>query len=42
MSIGLATTEGIIEAAKRGEPYILLDADDRENEGDVIISAQFA
>jgi 3,4-dihydroxy 2-butanone 4-phosphate synthase / GTP cyclohydrolase II len=42
MSIGLATTEEIIEAAKRGEPYILVDADDRENEGDVIIAAQFA
>lgn len=42
MSIRLATTEEIIEAAKRGEPYILVDADDRENEGDVIIPAQFA
>ncbi len=34
--------EDIIEAARNGRPYILVDAEDRENEGDVIIPAQFA
>ncbi len=34
--------EDIIQDAKEGKPYILVDADDRENEGDVIIPAQFA
>ncbi|HET6969698.1 MAG TPA: 3,4-dihydroxy-2-butanone-4-phosphate synthase, partial [Phenylobacterium sp.] len=31
-----------IEDARNGRPYILVDAEDRENEGDVIIPAQFA
>src|SRR5690242_3423249 len=34
--------EDIIEDARNGRPYILVDAEDRENEGDVIIPAQFA
>ena len=34
--------EEIIQEAVEGRPYILVDADDRENEGDVIIPAQFA
>lgn len=34
--------EDIIQDAIDGKPYILVDADDRENEGDVIIPAQFA
>ena len=34
--------ETIIEDARNGLPYILVDAPDRENEGDVIIPAQFA
>lgn len=34
--------EDIIQDAQDGKPYILVDADDRENEGDVIIPAQFA
>ena len=38
----LSTIEAIIEDAVNGKPYILVDADDRENEGDVIIPAQFA
>jgi 3,4-dihydroxy 2-butanone 4-phosphate synthase/GTP cyclohydrolase II len=38
----LSTIEEIIEDAINGKPYILVDADDRENEGDVIIPAQFA
>jgi 3,4-dihydroxy 2-butanone 4-phosphate synthase/GTP cyclohydrolase II len=32
----------IIEEARNGRPFILVDADDRENEGDIIIPAQFA
>ena len=39
---GISTIEDIIQDAKNGLPYILVDADDRENEGDVIIPAQFA
>ncbi len=34
--------EDILEDARNGRPYILVDAEDRENEGDVIIPAQFA
>ena len=34
--------EDIIQDAIEGRPYILVDADDRENEGDIIIPAQFA
>ena len=39
---GLSSIEEIIQDAIDGLPYILVDADDRENEGDVIIPAQFA
>lgn len=38
----IATTAEILEEAVNGRPYILVDAEDRENEGDVIIPAQFA
>lgn len=38
----ISPIEEIIEDAIEGRPYILVDADDRENEGDVIIPAQFA
>jgi len=38
----LASIDEILEDARNGLPYILVDADDRENEGDVIIPAQFA
>jgi len=43
-SVGSAISpiEDIIEDARNGRPYILVDAEDRENEGDVIIPAQFA
>ena len=34
--------ETIIEDARNGLPYVLVDAPDRENEGDLIIPAQFA
>jgi 3,4-dihydroxy 2-butanone 4-phosphate synthase/GTP cyclohydrolase II len=38
----ISPIEDIIEDARNGLPYILVDAPDRENEGDVIIPAQFA
>lgn len=38
----IATTEEILDEARNGRPYVLVDAPDRENEGDVIIPAQFA
>ncbi|WP_404478620.1 3,4-dihydroxy-2-butanone-4-phosphate synthase [Novosphingobium sp. BL-52-GroH] len=38
----ISPIEAIIEDARNGRPYILVDAPDRENEGDVIIPAQFA
>lgn len=38
----LSTPEEIIEDARNGRMYILVDAEDRENEGDLIIPAQFA
>ena len=38
----ISPIEEIIEDARNGRAYILVDAEDRENEGDVIIPAQFA
>ena len=38
----LATTEEIIEDARNGRMFILVDAEDRENEGDLIIPGQMA
>ena len=38
----ISTPEEIIEDARNGRMYILVDAEDRENEGDVIIPAQMA
>jgi 3,4-dihydroxy 2-butanone 4-phosphate synthase/GTP cyclohydrolase II len=38
----IAPIEQIIEDARNGLPFILVDAPDRENEGDLIIPAQFA
>jgi 3,4-dihydroxy 2-butanone 4-phosphate synthase / GTP cyclohydrolase II len=32
----------VIEEARQGRMYILVDAEDRENEGDLVIPAQFA
>ncbi|CAN7593105.1 3,4-dihydroxy-2-butanone-4-phosphate synthase [Phenylobacterium sp. LjRoot219] len=37
----ISPIEQIIEDARNGLPYILVDAPDRENEGDIIIPAQF-
>ncbi len=38
----ISAVEDIIEDAKQGRPFILVDAEDRENEGDIVIPAQFA
>ncbi len=38
----ISSIEDIIEDARNGRPYILVDAEDRENEGDIIIPAQMA
>ena len=38
----ISSIEDIIEDARNGRPYILVDAEDRENEGDIVIPAQFA
>jgi len=37
----IATTDEIIDEARNGRPFILVDADDRENE-DIIVPGQFA
>jgi len=42
LSSAISPIEEIVEDARNGRPYILVDAEDRENEGDVIIPAQFA
>ncbi|MEI9988551.1 MAG: 3,4-dihydroxy-2-butanone-4-phosphate synthase [Rhizomicrobium sp.] len=36
----IAKIEGVIEDARNGKMFILMDADDRENEGDLVIPAQ--
>jgi len=38
----LSPIEDIIEDARNGRMFILVDAEDRENEGDLIVPAQFA
>ena len=38
----LSSIEEIIEDARNGKMYILVDDPDRENEGDLIIQAQYA
>jgi 3,4-dihydroxy 2-butanone 4-phosphate synthase/GTP cyclohydrolase II len=42
VTAAISPIEDIIEDARNGRPYILVDAEDRENEGDIIIPAQFA
>ena len=42
LASAISPIEDIIEDARNGRPYILVDAEDRENEGDVIIPAQVA
>ena len=36
----IAEIEDVIEAARNGKMFILIDAEDRENEGDLVIPAQ--
>ena len=38
----LSSTEEILEDARQGRMFILVDAEDRENEGDLVIPAQMA
>lgn len=38
----ISPSEEIIEEARQGRMFILVDAEDRENEGDLVIPAQFA
>jgi 3,4-dihydroxy 2-butanone 4-phosphate synthase/GTP cyclohydrolase II len=38
----LASIPEILAEARAGRPFILVDSEDRENEGDIIIPAQFA
>ena len=38
----LCSTEDLIEEARAGRMFILVDDEDRENEGDLVIPAQFA
>ena len=38
----LSSIDEIITAAKNGEVFILVDDEDRENEGDVCVLAEFA
>lgn len=38
----ISPIDEVIEEARNGRMYILVDAEDRENEGDLIIPAQFA
>ncbi len=42
IDINLSSIEEIIEDAKNGKMYILVDDPDRENEGDLIIPGQYA
>ncbi len=41
-SAAISSIDEIIEDARNGRMYILVDAEDRENEGDLIIPSQFA
>ncbi|MEQ9240126.1 3,4-dihydroxy-2-butanone-4-phosphate synthase [Roseovarius indicus] len=38
----ISSTEEIIAAARKGEMFILVDHEDRENEGDLVVAAEFA
>lgn len=40
ISAAIATTEEIIEEARQGRIFILVDHEDRENEGDLVVPAQ--
>ena len=38
----ISPIEGIIEDARNGRMFVLVDHEDRENEGDLVIPAQMA
>ena len=38
----LSSIEEVIAALQAGKPVLVSDAEDRENEGDAIIAAEFA
>ncbi|MGE0586778.1 MAG: 3,4-dihydroxy-2-butanone-4-phosphate synthase [Flavobacteriaceae bacterium] len=38
----ISPIEEIVAEAREGRPFIIVDAEDRENEGDIVIPAQFA
>ena len=38
----LSSIEEVVEEARNGRMFILVDDEDRENEGDLVIPAQFA
>ncbi len=38
----ISSVEELIEEAREGRMFILVDEEDRENEGDLVIPAQFA
>ena len=38
----LSSIEEILEDARQGKMFILVDDEDRENEGDLVIPAQFS
>jgi len=42
LSACLASTEEVIEEARSRRPFVMVDDEDRENEGDLVIPAQFA
>ncbi len=41
-SAAISKTEEIIEDARNGKMFVLVDHEDRENEGDLVIPAQMA
>lgn len=41
-SVQVDPIEDVIDAARRGEAVVLVDSEDRENEGDIVIVAEFA
>ena len=42
LSAAISPTEEIIAEARAGRMFILVDHEDRENEGDLVIAAEFA
>ncbi|MGB1077482.1 MAG: 3,4-dihydroxy-2-butanone-4-phosphate synthase [Bdellovibrionales bacterium] len=42
IDIGISTVEEIISEIKQGKPVIIIDDENRENEGDIIIAAEHA